>query len=727
MQSTTLRPWLFAGLFLFLVVRAQIVSAQIYDCGLSCCGVPHRCNNTACTLGCVPACPSGTVSGLTYTGTNDYEIILSWNGTDATSYRVQVSSGGTSVVDRTTGDTSFPFTSSPGATYTWSVTPRNGTCPYGTPVAGSTIGVPNGTTSSVTLTYGEATSCTNTGCNTRDLIVGLDTNHNQLIPVRVVFTDPTSPATGRFTDLARINIILDNDSDYDETAYRVVYTDTGANGYTLTIDKVEGGVAVSTSDITIEAGHSRSRDAGFTTLTLDFTLNVSGFPAAADLLSNIYLNGIDFSGISTGRVLKVGTGDFALSDTGYTGSAANSLDIWNGRDVAVSDVGFYITNDISAFCAQSDLGEAAATVPELSATYSPNTNPNWLNSLTNWETGSYYQPYYYYDNNNNIATFAPTNPDYYIYALTTERYGTLVPYPTCRSTVNPNGSIDNIFLNGGVRVGDSGMGDNSLQTAFALMPVADSWSQVVDGSAFVNNSMVLNIEPLTCSSCFFSTRVSAVNNGVLLVNGDLNTSAEAEDQIGSPRNWSASTNALNKPFTSFEINSYPEIKSYFGQDDYIEYSGNQTISDTGIGGVAIVADQTYFIDGDLTVESATALRAATGEFLMIVVNGNIVITEEVKDLEAQSGIEAILIALDNGTGTGNITIDDDSAETDEEDQLTIEGSLIAAGNIVFNRSLVHNNNLEPAVKIVFRPDMLAGMQSLDLGIIDIQKTLVNQN
>jgi len=727
---------LFLGVFaVFSVV--SVARAQYYSCTPCCAGGVRTCRNLACTNSCTetPACVLGAVTNLTYSGYGTNNVNLFWSSaTSAAYYRVLVDQvgGATIVDDNVTGTNYGPITLVPGAQYTWSITPYTN-CAPGTPVSGGTIGVPNGTTSSVMLARGEAATCTNTACNARDIMVGLDANHNQVIPVRVTAYDPNAgdAVPGSFTDLNTVALIFDINTEWQTTPYRILYVDNANGTYSLNIDSVASGASVATTDISIAAGHTRARDAARQTLTLDFSLVFTNFPANGSLLSNAYLNLIDFSGISTGRILKVGTGNFLTTDTGYTGNAVNALDLWNGKDVEVEDVGYYVTNNSTTFCAQSNMGTAIGTIPELTASYAPANTGGWPNSVTDWNTATYYMPYYYYQSANRVTSFLPTDPDYYMFAFTTERFGTLVSYPTCRTTLNANRSISNIFLNGGVRVGDSGMGNRNLEVAFGLLPIAESWSQVVDGSFFANNTLTVNIEPLTCTTglnCYFSAKSAATsNNGVLLANGALNIDVDAEDQIGSPQNWSAVTNGGNKPFTSFEINSYTEIKNYFEAGEYIEYTGNKTITDAGIDGVAILPDHTYFIDGNLTIDSATELRAAAGEYLLIVVNGNITLTENVKDIGAQSGVEAMLVALDNGTGTGNITIDDDAAETDVTDILTIEGALIAAGNIAFDRSLDYNNNTQAAVKIIFRPDMLGKMQTLNLGIIDIQKTLVSQN
>lgn len=711
----------------FLLASKPALAQHACACTATC---SRSCSQPSCGGTCDGACALGSVAPLTYSGSG-LMVLLNWaEATNANAYEVIVrNSTGTIIYQEIVPTNLASFTGAVGQNYNWTVRAFNN-CYPGSTVSGPAIGFPNATAASVTLAVGEASECTNTVCNTRDLMVGLDSaNHNQIIPVRVTIYDLNAGVAlpGQYTNLKRVTLIFDNDTVTDDTPYRIVYTDNADNTYSLEVETAAGGVAAPSSEITVASGHSRSRDPAYQTLTLNFSLDFTGFPASSSLLSNLYLYAEDFSGISSGRVLKVGTGAFSSSDSPYSGHPLNSLDIWNGRDVAVNDVGFYVTNEIASFCAQSDLGEAAPSVPVLDASYAPNSHVNWLAQLDDWTTNTYYQPYYYYQNDSNTSTFAPAASDYYLYALSTERYGSLVGYPTCRSTINPDGSIDNIFLNGGVRVGDSSMGDSNLQTAFALLPVADSWSEVVNGSAFVNNSLTLNIEPLTCSGCFFSTRTGTANNGVLVVNGDLNLESEAEDQIGNPQNWSAQTVSGNRPFTRFEISTYSEIKALYEPESYTEYLGDRTITDTGINGALLLANNSYFIDGNLTIDSATALRAIVGNYLLLVVNGDITITENVIDPSGVAAIQAILIALDNGSGTGNIIIEDDALGTNEEDNLTIEGALIAGGTIAVNRSLVHNNNTEPALKIVFRPDMLGKMQALNLGIIDIQKTLVSQN
>ena len=446
-------------------------------------------------------------------------------------------------------------------------------------------------------------------------------------------------------------------------------------------------------------------------LPINFNLDVSGAASGTDFLSNIYLNAWDFDGFTLGRILKMGGGDFSAAESGYPYGANSTLalDVWNGRDVMISNPSFYQVNDYNLVCDQAAPGwDSSPVTMDLAASYSlPGL---WEADLVNWSSQTYAQPYYSYNSSNVEAQYSPAvGTSYFLLGMSSAQYG-----GDCVAI--SSGSVTNNFKNGGIRAQDSGTGDSSLETAFAVMEIANSWSRVVDGHFFTNSSLDVGIEPITCPTCFLMDTQNSDSNGLILANGSL--TAKEDSVYGDPQNWSAQNQTAIDPFTHFELPSYGDIKNLYTSGSYTELTGDQV---TGSGSLAtITANTSYFIDGNLTVNSSSLLRAADGEYLLFVVSGDLLVTSSVKDSAAggAAAIEAMFIVL------GDVTIADDPADND--DDLTIEGALISQGQINFQRSLYTNNNYRPPVTVVSRPDMFLSMENDNAGIINIQKSLVSQ-
>ena len=696
-----------------------------YVCGASCCGTQRICTDAACTVGCYnyPACSIGNVSNLTYSGTPGvaYGVTLSWSAaTSATSYIVRVTrvSDNVRIVnDVSTGSTTYNFTGESGESYNWSITPHYG-CGDGTTANGSLIGIPDnddGTSGAdITFAYGQAQSCVDTSCNDEDIIVGLDADHNQIIPIRVVISDPNAATGSRLTDIQSLNIVFDNNSDTSEGLLRLLYEDNGSGTRTLTKDTT---AAQSYGDEGLTIGSfTATADATRKILTINFNLNLNNQAANGAFLANVYLNATDFSGITTGRALKVGTSDFTASPPNvpsnpYGTNAIHALDIWNGRDVKITDPIFDSNPVLAEFCSQSDVSSSNIN---LAGSYLPSNPGSYLASLNSWwgPGTSYYQPYYYYNNGNYEVSYTSAEATRFLYAGSTAAYG-----GSCGSAVD--GVATNNYKNGGWREEDSGVGNNSLEVAFGVLPLSNPWSKIIDGSFLTNSALDINIEPLTCTNCYFSGKTNSPNNGLIVADGDITINAGADTHYGLPNNWYAKVDAGTNPFTRFQLPTYTEVKNLYEGQTYTELSGNQLLSN-----LTITANTTYFIDGNLTIDNNSDLRAATDSYLLFIINGNLIVNSTVKDPVGQSAIEGIFIVLGNGTSTGNITVNDNAA--DIADALTFEGSLAAAGSISFARDLGLNNGTTPAVNVVYRPDMVAALVSEDAGIVSLQRMVVSQ-
>jgi len=670
----------------------------------------RSCTLPSCGGACSNVCLLGAVTNLQYSGSG-MTVNLSWTAaTNTNTYKVNVTdadSGLSLSGYPKTGitATSDSFTGQLGKTYNWTVQPFNDCYSNGTIVNGPQIGTPNPV--SVILAVGEAESCTNTACNSRDLIVGLDKNNNRQIPIRITIFDTNAPTGSRISDISGLRLIFDNTSAWgDGSQYRILYTDNQDGSYSVTEDAGDS----KTSELAVNSA-SATYSSVTDTLTINFNLDVSGAASGADFLSNVYLNVWDFSGLTSGRVLKVGNGDFTASEASYPygTNSTQALDIWNGRDVMIDSAGFYQVDDYNLVCDQAVPGWDSSPVSvDLAATYG--LAGLWEPDLIGWASQVYYQPFYSYNSGNVEAQYSPvTGAGYFLLGMSSAQYG-----GGC--TAVSGGSVTNNFKNGGIRAEDSGVGDQSLETAFAVMQVASSWSQVIDGHFFTNGSFDVGIEPITCPTCYLMETLNSTNNGLVLANGSL--TAKDDGVYGDPQDWAAESQAGIDPFTHFELPAYGDLENMYSGASYTELTGDQT---TGQGSLATITPNTsYFIDGNLTVNSSTLLRAAEGEYLLFVVNGNLAITSAVKDSLAggASAIQAIFVVL------GDVTIADDPA--DNNDDLTIEGALITQGQINFERSLYSNNNYRPPVTVVFRPDMFLSMEDNSAGIISIQKSLVSQ-
>lgn len=726
---------IFIIFILLFIVVPQVEAQYNFSCPPCCPNSTRTCTQPNCGGSCrsVPPCTLAGPKNLRYAGTGTaQQITLSWDtDANATEYRVVI----TDVVTLTQLDsqtipapeTSYTFFGTLGAVYKWTVVSKNN-CYTSAISNGPNIGLPNPFSngevavgpsgpgiggvvngfSNLFLAHGQAWACGNANCNGYDLIVGSDQDHDQIIPIRLTVYDHNVPTGSRLTDIQQINILFDNNSDYqDGSFYRLIYKDDGLGNRSF---QEEPGNSGTLSDGFSVTNASFSADAGGEVLVLDFDLNVADLGEADAFLSNIYINVKDFSDITTGRIIKIGKSNFNNPpDDVYGTNAIEALDIWNGKDVAVQNVGFFQVGSYQEVCSQVGLPSSL----NLDILAAPGGNNS--ETLTNWASTTYYQPYYHYQNaNHNVVYSAPVDATYNLLGMSSEQYG-----GDCVGETN--GNVVNTFKNGGLRAQDSGVGDKSLNTAFAVLSISEGWSQIIDGNLFSNKSLNLNIEPITCPSCYFTNVSKSLNNGLALTNGTF--TSKSNNNFGAPKNWFSQTQSGRSPFTGLELPNYQELKDLYEESGYRELSGNQT---TGTGDLAAVTpNTTYFIDGHLTVSSSTLLRVAQNSYLLFIVNGNLTITSSVKDsvVGNSSAIQAMFVVLDNGTGTGNITVEDD--ENDNDDDLTIEGALVASGNINFQRSLYINNNTRPAIKVVYRPDMLSAMKNNNAGIISVQRKIVN--
>jgi hypothetical protein len=106
------------------------------------------------------------------------------------------------------------------------------------------------------------------------------------------------------------------------------------------------------------------------------------------------------------------------------------------------------------------------------------------------------------------------------------------------------------------------------------------------------------------------------------------------------------------------------------------------------------ADEKYviFVNGDLDIN--VDITVAPGGFAAFIVNGSINVSPDVEN------IQGMFVANQNFNTVSNGTVDT---------QLTVEGSVVAWGDVSLDRDLVANNSNSPAEKFVYRPDLLISM------------------
>lgn len=568
--------------------------------------------------------------------------------------------------------------------------------------------------------YINGTNCENGGCNNKDIIVHFDSNdNNKKIPFTVTFFDSDPPVgeANYLSDIKQAYIIFNTTASLTNSPYYVVqYYD---NGYGSRTVLEHTGSGTHRNSLSIESTSSTYNSVSGI-LTIGFVLDVSGLANASSnsggpFLSNIYLMAEDTWGKQSEVEIKVGSGSFTRANglnSPYESPQINALDIWNGQDVFIPRVRYYPVRDYTQVCSQVNLPTAISN--NLVASYLPDNLHNYTASLNDWNVTGYFQPYYYFsgEQTSEVEYQRANNNTYLLMGGSARAYGN----NSC--VKESNGKVLLRYLNGGVRNEDGTIGDRSLDIAFAVAERSGSWSQTLGGNFFTNSSLVVDIEPLFCNTCYFTNKGKALVNGLTVANGNIDS--RVDTVYGSPNNWFAQIQNNHKPLKYFRVDkNYEELKNLYKNNSlFTELSGSQTV---GVGSLQTISlNHTYFINGDLIINSNNLLTTPEGSYLLFIVRGNITITDSVKNSAAASGvpIQAILVAL------GNITVQDDPVDTN--DDLTIEGALVASGSIDFERSLGENNNSRPSVIISFREDMLGRMADDEVGIISLQKNLVSQ-
>lgn len=194
------------------------------------------------------------------------------------------------------------------------------------------------------------------------------------------------------------------------------------------------------------------------------------------------------------------------------------------------------------------------------------------------------------------------------------------------------------------------------------------WWQALNGGV-VSNNRVNNQVPSTCvSSCEISV-------GSLVSAPVVNNTGRNDAQTWSYSGMVAKLANVNTNYSYF-YNQY-FVKNAVGTT----LNGDKNITDIGAAGI-------YFVDGNLTIDSNKIVAA--GSFLMVIVKGDITVTQNV------TRVDGILVANNiNATGVS-------------ASQLVFNGSLFAFNNVDFSRDYSNKtiNNTAPSVVVNYNPQLL---------------------
>ena len=219
---------------------------------------------------------------------------------------------------------------------------------------------------------------------------------------------------------------------------------------------------------------------------------------------------------------------------------------------------------------------------------------------------------------------------------------------------------------------------------FSFARSQEAWFQV-SGAGVKAKNVVGSGVPLTADPATRALSITGIlaDNGLVSFATYSNINGNNNDtDYGLSNNWwiNRSTNSSN---------------TYSYQNFYNNFFVNRSIGETGMNWDSKPSEGLYFVNGNLNIDSDFTL--ASGKFLMVVVRGNITITDTVNRLDG------IYVA------DGGIT-----ASGFSDTQLIINGMLYSRNNIRLSRSYVTKilNNTLPATKVNYRPDLIFNMPGI---------------
>jgi hypothetical protein len=238
-----------------------------------------------------------------------------------------------------------------------------------------------------------------------------------------------------------------------------------------------------------------------------------------------------------------------------------------------------------------------------------------------------------------------------------------------------------------------------LQVDFSTIVDQENWYQSTGGS--INSlTTVSDFIPVTCTdttncqnSISIKNPITSSDNGVII---SLNLDKGCDScTTGNPNNWYISQNRSNLG-ESYDYQYFYNIYSN-NPSGITHYNDSKNWSSivSDIGGTGII-----LINGSVTIDNNISLNS--GEMLMIIANGQIIINSAVNH------VEGILVANQGIVASGN-----------SDDQLIIDGILYSPNSsVLLDRTFKEksDNNSAPSVLINYQPEFLF---NLPLQIVEI--------
>ena len=211
------------------------------------------------------------------------------------------------------------------------------------------------------------------------------------------------------------------------------------------------------------------------------------------------------------------------------------------------------------------------------------------------------------------------------------------------------------------------------------------WWQAVGGGV-VSNSQINGHIPVTCT---FNCKISI--GGLVSSPKVIN---DTNKSLSDAQGWYYGATGSDNSNTNAKLANVNTNYSYFYNQFFVKkgvgttFVGNKTI--TSLTDLGSDTNNIYFINGDLITAGDII---TTNKFLMIIVSGNITVTQDTKR------VDGVLVA-------NNIY-----ASGDSDNQLNFNGSLFAFNNVEFSRNYTDKliNNSTPAVVVNYNPGLMFNM------------------
>jgi len=511
---------------------------------------------------------------------------------------------------------------------TFSSTPSSGLCNVGS------ASVVSSTTTSYTWTcYGTSGTC-NVGSGSNDSCSAIRDNPPTTPTVNIRTTDSTTnipadlnPSTGLTNSNHICQSNFTSSSNPTTVRFVVTYTDPQGGGDIASITLRIG--SYSTTDSTLSVSGN--------TATAVFDLSTASVPSLLNNLSLIQTSASDdhtYTGsvtalASSNRYFKFWNCNVSSSGTGYDGSLSAAT---------CSAASFDPANAISFPYSLTMVGTGT---PSVAMTVN---SPNYSGNLV-WGKS------YVFNSDVPATNFKLrfNNDD-----------------SVCTSTIQftIDKTKSNPYVNPAL-----------LDIDFTSILDQDPWWQARGGGA-ISNNILNNQVPVTCTTnCKVSTNglVSSIN---LYNEGLASEEAITYSYVGP----SAKLANVNENYNHFKTEYY--TKNEIGSLNL----GTKTVTKTDDFGSD--PNNIYFIEGDLNINGNIAL--GTRNFLMIIVSGNVTISNTVTQVDGILVANRITAAGENATA------------------LTFNGSIYAADYIDFTRGFTSGtaNNAAPAVILNHNPSLL---------------------